>query len=406
MTKTNDYINQLRADFPTLRQSVNGKPLVYLDNGATAQKPQLVINRIKDYYEKENANIHRGVHTLSQEATEAYEQARKSIQKFINAGESDEVIFTSGTTQSINLIAATIELKKGDEVLISAMEHHSNIVPWQMACEKSGAHLKIMPINNKGEINLEQALPMISGATKIVSVVHVSNSLGTINPVNEIIEKAKQHNALSLLDGAQAVPHMKVDVQALDCDFYAFSGHKMFGPTGTGILYGKRTKLEALPPYMGGGDMIKTVSFEKTVYNELPHKFEAGTPNIAGGIALGTAAEYLMGLDWNIIHEHEQELLHYATSKLRNIPGIRLIGEAENKASVVSFLVDGTHPYDLGMILDKLGIAVRTGHHCTQPLMDLFQIPGTCRASFCFYNTKEDVDVLMSGIERAVAMLV
>lgn len=406
MTKTNDYINQLRADFPTLRQSVNGKPLVYLDNGATAQKPQLVINRIKDYYEKENANIHRGVHTLSQEATEAYEQARKSIQKFINAGESDEVIFTSGTTQSINLIAATIELKKGDEVLISAMEHHSNIVPWQMACEKSGAHLKIMPINNMGEINLEQALPMISDATKIVSVVHVSNSLGTINPVNEIIEKAKQHNALSLLDGAQAVPHMRVDVQALDCDFYAFSGHKMFGPTGTGILYGKRSKLEALPPYMGGGDMIKTVSFEKTVYNELPHKFEAGTPNIAGGIALGTAAEYLMGLDWNIIHEHEQELLHYATSKLRNIPGIRLIGEAVNKASVVSFLVDGTHPYDLGMILDKLGIAVRTGHHCTQPLMDLFQIPGTCRASFCFYNTKEDVDVLMSGIERAVAMLV
>lgn len=406
MTKTNDYINQLRADFPTLRQSVNGKPLVYLDNGATAQKPQLVINRIRDYYEKENANIHRGVHTLSQEATEAYEQARKSIQKFINAGESDEVIFTSGTTQSINLIAATIELKKGDEVLISEMEHHSNIVPWQMACEKSGAHLKIMPINNKGEINLEQALSMISDATKIVSVVHVSNSLGTINPVDEIIKKAKQHNALSLLDGAQAVPHMRVDVQALDCDFYAFSGHKMFGPTGTGILYGKRSQLEALPPYMGGGDMIKTVSFEKTVYNELPHKFEAGTPNIAGGIALGTAAEYLMGLDWNIIHEHEQELLHYATSKLRNIPGIRIIGEAENKASVVSFLVDGTHPYDLGMILDKLGIAVRTGHHCTQPLMDLFQIPGTCRASFCFYNTKEDVDVLMAGIERAVAMLV
>jgi cysteine desulfurase/selenocysteine lyase len=247
---------------------------------------------------------------------------------------------------------------------------------------------------------------MISDATKIVSVVHVSNSLGTINPVDEIIKKAKQHNALSLLDGAQAVPHMRVDVQALDCDFYAFSGHKMFGPTGTGILYGKRSQLEALPPYMGGGDMIKTVSFEKTVYNELPHKFEAGTPNIAGGIALGTAAEYMMGLDWNIIHEHEQELLHYATSKLRNIPGIRIIGEAENKASVVSFLVDGTHPYDLGMILDKLGIAVRTGHHCTQPLMDLFQIPGTCRASFCFYNTKEDVDVLMSGIERAVAMLV
>lgn len=406
MTKTNDYINQLRADFPTLNQSVNGKPLIYLDNGATAQKPQLVINRIRDYYEKENANIHRGVHTLSQEATEAYEHARKSIQKFINAGESDEVIFTSGTTQSINLIAATIELKKGDEVLISAMEHHSNIVPWQMVCEKSGAHLKIMPINNKGEINLEQALSMISDATKIVSVVHVSNSLGTINPVDEIIKKAKQHNALSLLDGAQAVPHMRVDVQALDCDFYAFSGHKMFGPTGTGILYGKRSQLEALPPYMGGGDMIKTVSFEKTVYNELPHKFEAGTPNIAGGIALGTAAEYMMGLDWNIIHEHEQELLHYATSKLRNIPGIRIIGEAENKASVVSFLVDGTHPYDLGMILDKLGIAVRTGHHCTQPLMDLFQIPGTCRASFCFYNTKEDVDVLMSGIERAVAMLV
>lgn len=406
MTKTNDYINQLRADFPTLNQSVNGKPLIYLDNGATAQKPQLVINRIRDYYEKENANIHRGVHTLSQEATEAYEHARKSIQKFINAGESDEVIFTSGTTQSINLIAATIELKKGDEVLISAMEHHSNIVPWQMVCEKSGAHLKIMPINNKGEINLEQALSMISDATKIVSVVHVSNSLGTINPVDEIIKKAKQHNALSLLDGAQAVPHMRVDVQALDCDFYAFSGHKMFGPTGTGILYGKRSQLEALPPYMGGGDMIKTVSFEKTVYNELPHKFEAGTPNIAGGIALGTAAEYMMGLDWNIIHEHEQELLHYATSKLRNIPGIRIIGEAENKASVVSFLVDGTHPYDLGMILDKLGIAVRTGHHCTQPLMDLFQIPGTCRASFCFYNTKDDVDVLMAGIERALAMLV
>lgn len=405
MTNKEDYINQLRAEFPTLHQTINNRPLIYLDNGATAQKPQVVINRINDYYEKENANIHRGVHTLSQEATEAYENARYSIQKFINAGESDEVIFTSGTTQSINLIASTIELNKGDEVLISAMEHHSNIVPWQMACDKAGAVLKVMPINKDGEIITEQALQLISDKTKIVSVVHVSNSLGTINPVDRIIAKAKEHGSLTLLDGAQAVPHMKVDVQKLDCDFYAFSGHKMFGPTGTGILYGKRVRLEALPPYMGGGDMIKTVSFEKTEYNELPHKFEAGTPNIAGGIALGTAADYMLGLNWELIHEHEQELLSYATKKLKEIPGIRIVGEAKNKASVISFLVDGTHPYDLGMILDKLGIAVRTGHHCTQPLMDFFEIPGTCRASFCFYNTKDDVDDLCAGVERAVSML-
>lgn len=405
MTNKEDYINQLRAEFPTLHQTINNRPLIYLDNGATAQKPQVVINRINDYYEKENANIHRGVHTLSQEATEAYENARLSIQKFINAGESDEVIFTSGTTQSINLIASTIELKKGDEVLISAMEHHSNIVPWQMACDKAGAVLKVMPINKDGEIITDQALQLISDKTKIVSVVHVSNSLGTINPVDRIIAKAKEHGSLTLLDGAQAVPHMKVDVQKLDCDFYAFSGHKMFGPTGTGILYGKRNRLEALPPYMGGGDMIKTVSFEKTEYNELPHKFEAGTPNIAGGIALGTAADYMLGLNWELIHQHEQELLSYATKKLKEIPGIRIVGEAQKKASVISFLVDGTHPYDLGMILDKLGIAVRTGHHCTQPLMDFFEIPGTCRASFCFYNTKEDVDALCAGVERAVSML-
>lgn len=401
-------LKDIRNDFPILSREVNGKPLVYLDNGATTQKPQLVIDAISNYYSTENSNIHRGVHTLSQEATTAYEEARVKIQQFINAKHSHEVIFTSGTTDSINLIATTFgkkHLKRGDEVIITAMEHHSNIVPWQMICEEKEAILKVIPINKKGELILEEFKNLISEKTKLVSFTHTSNSLGTINPTEEIIEIAHANNALVLIDAAQAIGHDRVNVQKLDADFFVFSGHKLFGPTGIGVLYGKEVLLNDLPPYQGGGDMIKTVTFEKTTYNELPHKFEAGTPNIAAGIGLGAAIDYVNSIGFEFIQKQEKELLHYATQELRKINGLKIIGEAEHKTSVISFVVEGVHPFDIGVILDKLGIAIRTGHHCTQPLMDFFEIPGTARASFSFYNTTEEVDILIAGLNRALGML-
>lgn len=398
----------IRADFPILDRMVNGKPLVYFDNGATAQKPLSVITAINKYYTFENSNIHRGIHTLSQEATDAYEKARVTVQHFINAKHEHEVIFTSGTTGSINLVASSFSkkyLNEGDEIIISTMEHHSNIVPWQMVCEETGAILKVVPINDKGEFLFDEYVQLLSLKTKLVAVTHVSNTLGTINPAKEIIAKAKEFGAFTLIDGAQAVPHKKVDVQDLDCDFYAFSGHKMFGPTGVGILYGKEEILNELPPYQGGGDMIKTVTFEKTTYNCLPHKLEAGTPNIVGGIALAEAINYMNKIGIDNIANHEAELLTYATQKIKEVEGVRIIGEAENKASVLSFVVDGTHPTDIGMILDKLGVAIRTGHHCTEPLMKRFDIPGTARASFAFYNTKKEIDVFIEALNKAVTML-
>lgn len=409
-TKTNILdIELIRSEFPILSRKVNGQPLVYFDNGASSQKPQSVISAISKYYTYENSNIHRGIHTLSQEATTAYEEARTTVQQFINAKHAHEVIFTKGTTDSINLIASCFGKKYltvGDEIIISTMEHHSNIVPWQMICEEKGAILKVVPINDKGEFLMEEYENLLSDNTKLVAITHVSNTLGTINPVQEIIRKAHQHGALAIIDGAQAVPHTKVDVQKLNCDFYAFSGHKMFGPTGVGILYGKEDLLNDLPPYQGGGDMIKTVTFEKTTYNELPHKFEAGTPNIVGGIGLAVAINYMNKIGIDKIEAYEHELLSYATDQIKQIEGVRIIGEAEKKASVLSFVVDGTHPSDIGMIIDKLGIAIRTGHHCTEPLMNRFNIPGTARASFAFYNTFEEVDIFINALKRAIKMLV
>ena len=400
-------IDQIRADFPILSREVNGKPLVYLDNGATTQKPQIVIDAISKYYEFENSNIHRGVHTLSQEATDVYEQARVKIQHFLNARHSHEIIFTSGTTGGINMIASSLSksLNKGDEILITAMEHHSNIVPWQMICEEKEAILKVIPINQKGEIILEEYANLLTDKTRLVSFTHTSNTLGTINPTSEIIKMAKKQGALTLVDVAQAVTHGKLDVQEMDADFFVFSGHKLFGPTGTGILFGKEEILNTLPPYQGGGDMIKTVTFEKTTYNELPHKFEAGTPNIAGGIGLGVAIDYIQSVGFDFIQEQEKELLEYATQELLKIDGLKIIGEAANKTCVISFIVEGVHPFDLGTIVDKMGVAVRTGHHCTQPLMDFFEIPGTTRASFSFYNTLEEVDLLVEALNRALGML-
>lgn len=401
-------IAEIRNDFPILNAKVRGKELVYLDNGATAQKPAMVIDAINTYYKDYNSNIHRGVHHLSQVATTAYEEAREKLRGFINAPKLEEVIFTEGTTESINIVASCFgrnSLNKGDEVIISAMEHHSNIVPWQMICDERGAVLKVIPINNKGELLMDEYKKLLSDKTKLVAVIHISNTLGTINPVKEIIDLAHQNGALVLLDGAQAVPHIKVDVQDLGCDFYAFSGHKMFGPTGVGILYGKSEYLNDMPPYQGGGDMIKEVTFEKTTYNCLPHKFEAGTPNIVGGIGLGVAVDYMQEVGVDLIHNREEELLAYATEKIIKLEGVRIIGEAEHKAGVLSFVIEGAHPFDVGTLLDQLGVAVRTGHHCTQPLMDIFKIPGTIRASFAFYNTKEEVDKLISGLERALSML-
>jgi len=400
-------ISEIRAMFPILSEQVNGKTLVYFDNGATAQKPQSVIEAERHYYLHQNANIHRGVHTLSQEATSAYEASREKIRRFLNAAHAHEIIFTSGTTQGINTIAFSFGtmLNEGDEVIISAMEHHSNIVPWQMACEYRKATLRVIPMNEKGELQMDAFVSLLNERTRIVAVSHVSNALGTINPVKEIIALAHQKNIPVLLDGAQAVQHMKVDVQELDCDFYVFSGHKLFGPTGTGILYGKEQWLNQLPPYMGGGDMIKTVTFEKTEYNELPHKFEAGTPNIAGGIALGYAVDFVEEVGIATIREREEELLHHATKALAAIDGVRIIGTAAQKTGVVSFVVDGVHPYDIGTLLDQQGIAVRTGHHCTQPIMDFFGIPGTVRASFAFYNTTEEIDRMITALNKAIKML-
>jgi cysteine desulfurase/selenocysteine lyase len=407
MKDMNFSIEKIRAQFPILERSVNGKKLVYFDNGATSQKPQSVIDEITKYYSFENANIHRGVHFLSQEATTKYEQARETIQQYIHAKESCEVLFTKGTTDSINLVASSFgeTLQKGDEILISYMEHHSNIVPWQMLCERKGLVLKVIPIHNTGELNLEAFENLLTEKTKLLSITHVSNTLGTINPVNYLIEKAHSVGAKVLLDGAQSIQHFQINVQELDCDFFAFSGHKVFGPTGVGILYGKKDILESLPPYQGGGDMISKVTFEKTTYNELPHKFEAGTPHISGGIALGKAFEFLSELDIEAVMNYEHALLKYAEEKLTQIDGLKIIGTAENKASVVSFVIDGIHPFDAGTLLDKQGIAVRTGHHCTQPLMDLFQIPGTIRASFAMYNTLEEIDLFVSALERSVSML-
>ena len=400
-------LQKIRADFPILTQKVNGKPLVYFDNGATAQKPQVVIDAISKYYSEINANIHRGVHTLSQLATDAYEESRGKIQRHLNAKHAHEIIFTAGTTHGINAVANGFAslLQPGDEILVSAMEHHSNIVPWQMLCERTGALLKVIPMNEKGELILSAYEALLSEKTKIVTVNHISNALGTINPVEYIIKKAHEVGAAVLIDGAQATPHLKPDVQALDCDFYVFSGHKVCGPTGTGILYGKEEWLHQLPPYQGGGEMIATVRFEKTTYADLPHKFEAGTPNIAGGIALGIAIDYLNKIGFEAIAAHEQELLEYATQKLEQIEGLRIIGSAEKKTSVISFNVGNIHPYDIGTIVDKLGIAVRTGHHCAQPVMDFFEIPGTVRASFAFYNTKEEIDIFVEALQKAIMML-
>ncbi len=398
---------EIRAQFPILQRKVNGKNLVYFDNGATAQKPQLVIDSITKYYSYENANIHRGVHLLSQEATNAYENARNTIQSYIHAAESCEIIFTKGTTDSINLVAFSLgeTLHSGDEILISYMEHHSNIVPWQMLCERKGLTLKVIPIHENGELNLEEFEKLLSEKTKLLSITHVSNTLGTINPVEELIKKAHAVGAKVLIDGAQSIQHFPIDVQALDCDFFAFGGHKVYGPTGVGILYGKKQILESLPPYQGGGDMIAKVSFAKTTYNELPHKFEAGTPHISGGISLGKAFEFMQQLNIQEVIEYEHSLLVYAEEVLSTFKDVRIIGNASNKASVVSFIVDNIHPFDIGTLLDKQGIAVRTGHHCTQPLMDFYQIPGTIRASFALYNTKAEIDLFAEALVRAIQML-
>ena len=400
-------VQKVRADFPILSQKVNGKPLVYFDNGATSQKPQVVIDAISKYYSEINANIHRGVHTLSQLATDAYEVSRNAIQNHLNAKHNHEIIFTSGTTFGINLVANGFAnlLKAGDEVMVSALEHHSNIVPWQFLCEKTGAKLVVIPMNEKGELIISEFDKLLSEKTKIVTVNHISNALGTVNPIEYIIKKAHGVGAAVLIDGAQATPHLRPDVQALDCDFYVFSGHKVCGPTGVGILYGKEDWLRKLPPYQGGGEMIAEVTFEKTTYADLPHKFEAGTPNIEGGIVLGTAIDYMNSIGFDKIATYEQELLAYGTKRLQEIEGLTIYGTGENKASVISFNIEGIHPYDIGTIIDKLGIAVRTGHHCAQPIMNFFNIPGTIRASFAFYNTKEEIDIFVEAVKKAQMML-
>ncbi len=401
-------VEQIRKEFPVLGREVNGHPLIYLDNGASSQKPNQVIDRLNQYYRLEHANIHRGVHHLSQQATEAYEQARETVRSFINAKNRHEVLFTKGTTDGINLVASSFGrefLKPGDEVIISTMEHHSNIVPWQIICEQKGAKVRVIPINQHGELIIEEFESMLNQHTRLVAVVHVSNTLGTINPVQDIIRIAHSHDVPVLLDGAQAVPHMHIDVQALDVDFYAFSGHKVFGPTGVGILYGKDSILNDMPPYQGGGDMIERVTFEKTTYNVLPHKFEAGTPNIADGIGLASAIDYYSQFEESEVAAHERDLLNYATEQLLGIDGLRIIGTAANKASVISFLLADSHPFDVGTILDQLGIAVRTGHHCTQPLMDFYGIQGTARASFAMYNNRDDIDHLVAGINKAASLL-
>ena len=394
-------VGRVREEFPALKQLVHGKPLVYLDNAATTQKPQLVIDAITRFYQEDCSNIHRGVHLLSERATKAYEDVRLAVQQFINAADPAEVIFVRGTTEAINLVAHSYgrtHVQAGDAVLISAMEHHSNIVPWQILCEERGASLRVVPMNGRGEFLLDDYEKLLTPRTKLVAVSHVSNALGTVNPVRQIIAMAHEHGIPVLVDGAQAVPHLQVDVQELDCDFYAFSGHKMYGPTGVGVLYGKKRLLEAMPPYQGGGDMISSVTFEKTTYNRLPFKFEAGTPNIAGVIGLGAAIEYLGRISLERVAVHEHYLLAYATERISSLPGVRLIGTAQEKAAVLSFVLEGVHPHDIGTVLDQDGIAVRTGHHCAQPVMQFFGVPATARASFALYNTEEEVDALMRGI--------
>ena len=407
MYNTTLDITQIRADFPILQRQVNGQPLVYLDNAATSQTPLAVIDAISDYYKHTNANIHRGVHALSQEATDQFEAARQKIQTHFNAAQAHEIIFTSGTTHSINLVANGFAsfLEKGDELIVSALEHHANIVPWQMLCERTGAQLKVIPINENGTLDMSVYADLLGDRTKVVFVNHVSNALGIINPIEEIIEKAHAVGAAVLIDGAQATPHIIPDVQALDVEFYTTSAHKICGPTGMGALYGKEAWLRKLPPYQGGGEMIDQVTFEKTTYADLPHKFEAGTPNIAGGVGFGAAVDYMNNIGFDAIATHENDLMRHATEKLRKIEGLHIYGDVDNKVAVISFNVEGLHPYDIGTLLDKMGIAVRTGHHCCQPIMDHFQIPGTVRASFAFYNTHEEVARFIAGVEKAVGML-
>lgn len=400
-------INKIRQDFPILQQIIYGKPLVYFDNAATTQKPKVVIDTVSKYYYEENANIHRGVHYLSNKATESFEIARKNIQKYINAENSHEIIFTKGTTDSINLVASSFGSKfisKDDEILISVMEHHSNIVPWQILCEEKKAKLRVIPINEKGEIIFDAFEELLNEKTKLVAITHVSNALGTINPVKEIISKAHEKNIPVLIDGAQSIPHLKVDIKELDCDFYCFSGHKVYAPMGIGVLYGKEKFLEEMPPYQSGGEMIKNVTFEKTTFNELPFKFEAGTPNVGGVLGLDTTFKYLNKIGRENIEVYENELLNYATEELQKIDGLRFIGTAKHKTSVISFLIGDIHPYDAGIIIDKMGVAIRTGHHCAQPVMDWFKIPGTIRASFAFYNTKDEIDRLIEAILQVIKM--
>jgi len=401
-------VYKIRQQFPILNREVKGKPLIYFDNAATAQKPLAVIDALTNYYSHYNANVHRGIHTLAEEATMAMEHTRDAVQKFINAGSREQIIFTRGTTEGINLVAHSWgrpNINAGDEIIISAIEHHSNIVPWQMLCEEKKASLKVIPVNSNGELNLDEYKKLLGSKTKLVAVGHASNALGTINPVKEIIEAAHKIGAVVLVDGAQSSVHLDIDVQEMDCDFFVFSSHKLYGPTGIGILYGKKELLENMPPFMGGGEMIKEVTFEKTIYNDLPYKFEAGTPNIADTIALKAALDFVEQTGKEKIRKHEEELLTYATKKLEEIPGLRIIGKAKNKVSVISFIVDGLHPQDIGILLDNRGIAVRTGHHCAQPCMDFYGIPGTVRASFAMYNTKEEIDELIVGLQKAIKML-
>jgi cysteine desulfurase/selenocysteine lyase len=396
-------VKQVRRDFPVLGQLVHGKPLVYLDNAATSQKPEAVLDAIDKYYRVGNANIHRGVHYLSERATEEYEGAREKIRGFLHAASAKEIVFVRGATEGVNLVASTfgrMKVRAGDEVLISAMEHHSNIVPWQMLCEEKGAKLRVIPMNDQGEIILDEYRRLLTERTKLVAVTHVSNALGTINPVKQMIADAHRRSIPVLVDGAQAVPHFRVDVRDLDCEFYVLSGHKMFGPTGVGVLYGKEAILEGMPPYQGGGDMIKSVTFERTIFNDLPYRFEAGTPHIAGGVGLGAAIDYLGRIDWQALTEYEHEVLNYATEALSEIKGLRIVGTAKEKAGVISFVIDGVHPHDVGTVLDQEGIAVRTGHHCAQPVMKRFNIPATARASFALYNTHDEVDRLVAGVHK------
>jgi len=402
---TSISVDEIRKEFPVLHQQVNGKPLIYFDNAATSQTPECVTNALIHYYQNDNANIHRGIHTLAERATTAFEETRKAAQRFINAEEAEEIIFTKGTTEGINLVAQAYGrkfLKAGDEIIISGMEHHSNIVPWQLLCEQTGAKLKVIPVQPSGEILLEDFDRLLTDKTKLVSVVYISNSLGTVNPVAEIIAKAHAAGAVTMVDGAQAAPHHQIDVQALDCDFLAFSGHKMYGPTGVGVLYGKRALLERMDPYQGGGEMIREVTFEKTTYNDIPYKFEAGTPNIADVVAFKAAIEFIEGIGFEFLHQQEMALLQRGKERLYGIDGFTPIGTAAHKTSVISFLIDGVHPFDLGMLLDARGIAVRTGHHCTQPLMDHFQIEGTVRASFAVYNTVEEIDTFAEALSEIV----